>query len=186
MTLFKHKLFLVPVLLVAMLMFFTLPTPSTHAANNTVLDTDGNPVIAGQKYIVSVIDSNNNYSDRYWSLSSIINGQWVGLSTSMENASFYTFDGTGVIYENEVHKIIENEYGRYLYYQAATAFYPKGGIYFGQETGSINFTLIKSTEKGYHLIADDGPLFADQGNTSSMVTSSAAGNDFTVEFIKQP
>ncbi|MEC0188047.1 metallophosphoesterase [Paenibacillus larvae] len=159
---------------------FPNPIPSF----TSVMDTDGNPVIAGQKYVVRVIDSRKKYNHTYWYQSSDISANWVNLSYKIKGVSTYKFDGSGVVYENEAHKMLVTGDGRYLRYQNYNFWYPNGGMYLGENYGSINFTL-KKAKRGYNLIADDGPLFADQGNTGSMITNEDKGNYFTVEFIKQ-
>lgn len=194
MTVFKQKIFLVPILLVAMLMVFTFPTTPTHAAhNNAVLDTDENPVLAGKEYAVRVLtyDDNGKYLGwNYWKQFNWIDTNWTKLSPIIEDSNYYKFDsGTTIdIYENQPRKLLMVRNNTYLHYQTAIWLYPNGGMYAKTEKyGSINFTLKKAERgyNGYRLVADDGPLYSDPYNTGYMIsTKEHYSHQFTVEFIR--
>ncbi|MEC0189138.1 hypothetical protein P4H28_22605, partial [Paenibacillus larvae] len=74
--------------IVAMLMVFTFPITPTHAANNdAVLDTDGNPVLAGKEYAVRVLtyDDNGKYLGwNYWKQFNWIGTNWTRLAATIE------------------------------------------------------------------------------------------------------
>jgi hypothetical protein len=91
-----------------------------HADAKALLDTNGNPVVAGYNYIMKVIDPRSKVADMYW-YHSMKHDNHSSLHTSITDISlyegdFFSFDGNGIIHEHETHKIrvgTENHYLRY-------------------------------------------------------------------------
>ncbi|HDT6579309.1 hypothetical protein COK81_21920 [Bacillus thuringiensis] len=190
MTVFKQKVSVVLTLLIAMLLTPMFSSTPIHADAKALLDTNGNPVVAGYNYIMKVIDPRSKVADMYW-YHSMKHDNHSSLHTSITDISlyegdFFSFDGNGIIHEHETHKIRVGTENHYLRYHKPTILDGwKGGLSAGSKIGSINFSLESGNGRGYNLIADDGPILANMVYLSLIVTNPEAGNSFKVEFIKQ-
>ncbi|PEF61860.1 hypothetical protein [Bacillus cereus] len=190
MTLFKQKFSLVLTLLITILLTLMFSYTPIHADTKVVLDTNGDPVVAGYNYIIKVIDPRGKVADMYW-YHSMKHGNHSSLHTSMTDISlyegdFFMFDSNGIIREHETHKIRVGTGNNYLRYHKPTILDGwKGGLSAGSKMGSINFTVESGNGRGYNLIADDGPILANMVYLSLIVTNPEVGSSFKVEFIKK-
>jgi hypothetical protein len=88
MTVFKQKVSVVLTLLIAMLLTPMFSSTPIHADAKALLDTNGNPVVAGYNYIMKVIDPRSKVADMYW-YHSMKHDNHSSLHTSITDISLY-------------------------------------------------------------------------------------------------
>lgn len=166
--------------------FFVLGSTVVNAAGEPLRDIDGNFIEYSEKYVIKI--NSLGFSPTYWRTEyNPIQHNWISLSYDIKNfASDYQIDtvysGNSHPLEGEEHKIYAPGADGFLNYQRAEFFYPHGGLYTGAKNSSSNFTFNLSPDgKSYLVKADDGIIYADQGNTMSMVAK--PGHNFSIEFV---